>query len=415
MKKLNLLLILFSQTFISSITAQVVLTDSSHKNIFGIPSTVYTLKVDANGIETREVRVNAYRQSNSKGAVIVNSGSEGKEFYIEAYGTEAEKTIDTLYKAGLEVYEVKWNESRGWSEHARGKGYPLAVGGFTGVVNFLHENLIDNPDTIIVHGNSGGAIQISFGLELYGLDNIVDVAVLSGGPPISDIKLAVFGNPNNPAYWPNGLSGFALTDFIMGWDGNGDYCVNRSAPDSIQNLLDTVSIVTNKKPRSYNYKSRVIFIEANDPTAADHQAEIYFDSIKSAKEWHFLPELNEHALPEFPEGAAKIREVILEYINGKITSQTEEDILPGKYKLFANYPNPFNPGTDISYQLSESGYVTIKIFNSIGEEVASLVNEYRNTGIHTVNFKGDNLTSGVYYYRISVNEFTDTKKMILLK
>lgn len=86
-----------------------------------------------------------------------------------------------------------------------------------------------------------------------------------------------------------------------------------------------------------------------------------------------------------------------------------------KYDLNQNYPNPFNPSTVISYQLPNVGKVTLKVYDVLGNEVVTLIDEYRNAGIYEVEFNGSNLASGVYFYRIQAGTFFDTKKMILLK
>ena len=85
------------------------------------------------------------------------------------------------------------------------------------------------------------------------------------------------------------------------------------------------------------------------------------------------------------------------------------------YSLSQNYPNPFNPSTLISYQLPSSGLVTIKVYNVIGKEIATLVNEFQQSGNYSKEFSANGLTSGVYFYTIKSGNFLATKKMILLK
>jgi photosystem II stability/assembly factor-like uncharacterized protein len=85
------------------------------------------------------------------------------------------------------------------------------------------------------------------------------------------------------------------------------------------------------------------------------------------------------------------------------------------YALFQNYPNPFNPSTNISFALPEPGDITLKIFNPLGEEVAALVKEFTEAGVYTVNFNAENLPSGVYIYTLQSNNFSDSKKLILIK
>ena len=85
------------------------------------------------------------------------------------------------------------------------------------------------------------------------------------------------------------------------------------------------------------------------------------------------------------------------------------------YSLKQNYPNPFNPATVISYQLPEKELVSLKVYNSLGEEVAVLVNDIKPAGKYEVNFDGSELASGVYVYRISAGSFNSVRKMILIK
>ena len=93
----------------------------------------------------------------------------------------------------------------------------------------------------------------------------------------------------------------------------------------------------------------------------------------------------------------------------------EDEINPNSYELKQNYPNPFNPSTQINYNVGEGGLVNLKVYNILGREVATLVNEYKPAGNHQVSFDGNDLSSGVYIYNLSVNDFTNTRKMILEK
>ena len=89
--------------------------------------------------------------------------------------------------------------------------------------------------------------------------------------------------------------------------------------------------------------------------------------------------------------------------------------IPTKFDLSQNYPNPFNPSTSINYEIPFDGKVSLKIFDMAGKEVATLVNEVKTAGYYTYNFNASNLSSGVYFYSLSANNFTATKKMMLLK
>jgi hypothetical protein len=88
--------------------------------------------------------------------------------------------------------------------------------------------------------------------------------------------------------------------------------------------------------------------------------------------------------------------------------------IPTEYKM-ENYPNPFNPVTVINYQLPQDGFVTLKVYDMLGKEVATVVNEYKNAGYYKVNFDATRLTSGVYIYTINANDNLLSKKMLLMK
>ena len=89
--------------------------------------------------------------------------------------------------------------------------------------------------------------------------------------------------------------------------------------------------------------------------------------------------------------------------------------IPNNFALLQNYPNPFNPSTEIKYSIPKSGIVTLKVYNLLGQEVATLVNQEQKSGNYVVNFDASKLASGVYMYRIEANGFSLTKKMALLK
>jgi len=111
---------------------------------------------------------------------------------------------------------------------------------------------------------------------------------------------------------------------------------------------------------------------------------------------------------------------ILRTTNGGVTFiENEFDKTPSNYSLLQNYPNPFNPNTTIKYQIPELSIVTIKVYDILGREVATLVNEEKPAGSYEVEFNPassiKNPASGIYFYKLCASEFSETKKMILLK
>lgn len=97
------------------------------------------------------------------------------------------------------------------------------------------------------------------------------------------------------------------------------------------------------------------------------------------------------------------------------TDVEDEVIAPKVYSLSQNYPNPFNPTTKIEYSITSSEFVSLKVYDVLGREVATLVNNEQAAGVYSVNFNAANLTTGIYFYRIEAGSFVDVKKLLLLK
>jgi PKD repeat protein len=98
-----------------------------------------------------------------------------------------------------------------------------------------------------------------------------------------------------------------------------------------------------------------------------------------------------------------------------VTSVEDENQLPSEFSLAQNYPNPFNPTTIIKYSIASETVVTLKVYNILGTEIATIVNEKKTPGFYELNFGGEKLPSGVYVYRIEAGNFTSSKKMLLIK
>ncbi|MGE5411718.1 MAG: T9SS type A sorting domain-containing protein, partial [Clostridiales bacterium] len=90
-------------------------------------------------------------------------------------------------------------------------------------------------------------------------------------------------------------------------------------------------------------------------------------------------------------------------------------VRPVSYSLSQNYPNPFNPTTKIVYAIQKQEFVTLKVYDLLGNEVATLVNEIKQTGSHSVEFKASSLPSGVYMYTLQAGQFRESKKLLLIK
>ena len=98
-----------------------------------------------------------------------------------------------------------------------------------------------------------------------------------------------------------------------------------------------------------------------------------------------------------------------------VTSVTEGQVIPGEFRLEQNYPNPFNPSTTIKYELPKSSMVRLTVYDMLGREVASLMNETRGAGVYEVKFDASNLSSGVYLYKLQAGDLVQTRKLLLVR
>jgi hypothetical protein len=119
------------------------------------------------------------------------------------------------------------------------------------------------------------------------------------------------------------------------------------------------------------------------------------------------------------DGKDDVVEAAIEWINNASSVKNNENEIIKDYRLVQNFPNPFNPNTVISYQLPVSGDATLKVYDVLGNEVVTLVDEYKQAGSYEVEFNPassiKNPASGIYFYQLRAGSFVQTKKMILLR
>jgi hypothetical protein len=130
----------------------------------------------------------------------------------------------------------------------------------------------------------------------------------------------------------------------------------------------------------------------------------------SPKEYSFLDK---------PNGGNKFKYRLKQIdIDGKYEYSPEVEVIldiPAKFSVKQNFPNPFNPTTKIEFSIPSDNLAQIKVYNVLGMEVATLLNEYRQAGTHNLEFNASNLSSGIYFYKVVSGNYSETKKMILLR
>ena len=142
-----------------------------------------------------------------------------------------------------------------------------------------------------------------------------------------------------------------------------------------------------------------------------------FSTVDGGKEWHF--EENLPGIPAYDFKAFSDRLYLASY-NGlwyrnMNPAGIDDNITTADFVLYQNYPNPFNPFTTIKYSVPVRSHVSLKVYDVLGREVAALVNETKEKGIHSVNFIADNISSGVYIYKLTVGKSSVSKKLLVLK
>ncbi len=202
------------------------------------------------------------------------------------------------------------------------------------------------------------------------------------------------------------VSGTDLTYFFDEWiygENYPKYRVEFKRVFSDSNYYAIVTLIqnTNTNPRFFTMPVQLkITTEQGDTLVT-----VFNDAVNQS----FLIEVNSYPLSVEMDP----NNLILKDILG--TTDVEDETLPAEFTLSQNYPNPFNPTTKINYALPKDEFVTLKVFNILGEEVAKLVEGRVTAGSHSVEFDASNLSSGTYIYRLTAGKFVSTKKMILLK
>jgi hypothetical protein len=116
-------------------------------------------------------------------------------------------------------------------------------------------------------------------------------------------------------------------------------------------------------------------------------------------------------IDEFEQAVNIVEEIVPQGTSG-VSNESE---IPDNYYLKQNYPNPFNPSTTISYSIPELSFITLRVYDVLGNEIATLVNEEKTTGRYEVDFIARDLPSGIYFYKLMTGNFAETKKMVLMK
>jgi hypothetical protein len=169
---------------------------------------------------------------------------------------------------------------------------------------------------------------------------------------------------------------------------------------------------------NYEYKSNGIYTSNGNVLIGVLGAGIY-GSTDMGNTWQFyndgLQSLYGFVLVQAPNGTIYATSGDGVFKNTGVTDIGNDGTVLNNFHLEQNFPNPFNPSTSIQYAIGSTQFVSLKIYDVLGNEIATLVNEEQNAGSHSIDFNASQLGSGVYFYRLETGIFSETKSMILIK
>jgi len=272
-----------------------------------------------------------------------------------------------------------------------------------------------------------GNNKIYSGREVIVSKDSIQYYYLLGDVSVDDNTIEPIDTDKNPDLSKvEKVNGFLRTEaFKLNDNSEFTFSVNYGITDSLASLNDLsekeyvafrVELVDNSSNKIIGEYHKVVFslkeIIGNEnetfkiDTKGIGDKEVYLRVVVEENVKGEIAIANVHSEDGIFAKKGNVQFVELSYSDEKIISE---------YSLNQNYPNPFNPITTISYQIPTDGFVTLKVYDVLGKEVASLINEQKTSGRYDVQFDGSNLSSGIYFYKISAGNYTDTKKLMLMK
>lgn len=191
---------------------------------------------------------------------------------------------------------------------------------------------------------------------------------------------------------------------------NGGSCLFQEAIEEIENLIENLPLNTGNKnallSKLYNALARY---SAGNYNAALNILNAFINQLYQFIANGTISQADAQSLIDYTNQ-------LIDEINSSLPkTKTELTSMPEEFALHQNYPNPFNPSTTISWQLPGSSHQTLKIYDVLGNEIVVLVDDFREAGFYSVNFDATGLSSGIYFYTLQAEGFTQTKKLLLMK
>lgn len=257
---------------------------------------------------------------------------------------------------------------------------------------------------IIKLENSDSAVDGFTDISIPGVQSGVYLHQIAVNPYDADEFIVVFTNYNIPSIFHTSDGGQTYTNI----DGNLEGTEESPGP-SIRNA----SILP------YNPSTKVYLLATStgvySTTELNGANTVWIEESPELMGNVVVASITSRTSDGFVAAATHGRGIFVAEPTGTVGTSYNKQNLPDEFILEQNYPNPFNPTTKISYQIKENNFVTLKVFDSIGREVTTLINKEQTAGNYSIDFNASSLASGVYYYRLSINNKSLVKKMILLR
>lgn len=204
------------------------------------------------------------------------------------------------------------------------------------------------------------------------------------------------------------IENISLNDSLVFWLKNGP------ATDYSDKLDILVSTTVNNNTQAFTCKIDHIIFPTNSDSAWKRKAYRLGDVSELANGDNIYIAFREHVADNQIAGSVLSLDLV-RIGNKTIGIENENNNIPAEFSLEQNYPNPFNPVTQITYSVAGSGFVSLKVYDVTGKETATLVNEFKPIGTYTLKFNASELASGMYFYRMFAGDYSETRKMILVK
>lgn len=251
--------------------------------------------------------------------------------------------------------------------------------------------------------------RITNGMVVPGWGSLVTVSCPPGGGTAIAFATYINGGTTANDMWlitPQ-IMNISLSDSLVFW------IKKWPGLDYADNVDVKISTTNNSTPAAFTYTvALLVYPQVNDTTWT--RKSYALSSVPGLTGGsNIYVGFREHVSDNLADG--DVIGIDLVQLVGLVGIENQNNQNPTEYSLKQNYPNPFNPSTEIVFALPQSEFVTLKVYDILGNEVASVVNEYRLKGTHTVKFDASKLSSGMYFYKIQAGDFSDTKKMTLIK